>query len=204
MSSYLDLYEQVETLSENREQAFVAYDVETRTEVCQASATKERWRVISGTKGQYFVSDLGNIWSTRRERFLKAGAALGYRRVTLFGRARQVHALVLEAFVSVRPRGLVARHKNSNKLDNRLTNLEWSTSSENTLDMWIDRDPAMHWRYEERGLKEKRRGPLSDQILNGIRSHIAAGRSLRSVAREYEIPLTTVHRIKHQYTYRLS
>jgi hypothetical protein len=45
---------------------------------------------------------------------------------------RTVHRLVLEAFVGVRPHDCHGgNHKNGNKSDNRLINLEWVTASEN-------------------------------------------------------------------------
>lgn len=42
-----------------------------------------------------------------------------------------VHILVLEAFVGPRPTGLEANHKDGNKLNNKLENLEWISRSEN-------------------------------------------------------------------------
>jgi hypothetical protein len=63
----------------------------------------------------------------------------GYRHVTLYRDKRptvkRVHVLVLETFVGKRPKGLVARHLNSNSADNRLVNLQWSTPKENRSDI---------------------------------------------------------------------
>ena len=62
----------------------------------------------------------------------------GYYRVTMShmgGRGLYaVHRLILETFVGPCPEGMVARHLNSVRTDNRLVNLQWSTQSENLSD----------------------------------------------------------------------
>lgn len=47
---------------------------------------------------------------------------------------RPVHRLVLEAFVGTRPEGMQCRHLDSNPANNRLENLQWSTSKINGQD----------------------------------------------------------------------
>lgn len=62
----------------------------------------------------------------------------GHLVVGLFccGRKRQcpVHQLVLIAFVGPRVPGMVGRHLNDNKDDNRLANLAWGTPADNVAD----------------------------------------------------------------------
>ena len=48
-----------------------------------------------------------------------------------------VQVLVLEAFSTKRPEGMVARHLNGDPLDNRLENLVWGTPKENTADRYL-------------------------------------------------------------------
>jgi hypothetical protein len=45
--------------------------------------------------------------------------------------AKRIHRLVLEAFVGPCPDDLQANHKDGDKQNNDLTNLEWTTQSEN-------------------------------------------------------------------------
>jgi hypothetical protein len=47
---------------------------------------------------------------------------------------RRVHQLVAEAFHGSRPDGLVIRHLDGDKMNNRATNLRYGTSSENAQD----------------------------------------------------------------------
>lgn len=104
----------------------------------------EEWRAIPGFP-DYCVSSLGRV---RREtttlrakggRILREGVhpVTGYRGVTLFPveggqRSRLVHSLVMEAFVGPRPPKWETNHKDGNKANNRLANLEYVTKSDNT------------------------------------------------------------------------
>ena len=101
------------------------------------------WMPVVGYEGLYQVSDSGQL-KTRDRRGEWVYKALstdknGYKRVTLskFGekRNRLVHHLVLEAFVGPRPEGAECRHLHGDPGDNRLKNIAWGTSSENSFDV---------------------------------------------------------------------
>lgn len=94
----------------------------------------EEWMQVEGWP--YSVSDQGRVRNDRTGHVLRpAKHNCGYRHVALCeGKKRRrayVHHLVLEAFVSPRPEGEETNHKNGNKADNRLANLEWVTRSAN-------------------------------------------------------------------------
>jgi hypothetical protein len=60
----------------------------------------------------------------------------GHLRVVLGrGNRRQVHRLVLLAFVGPPPAGCETRHLNGDPADNRLDNLEWATHRRNMQDV---------------------------------------------------------------------
>lgn len=106
----------------------------------------EVWESISGYDGMYQVSSMGRIKSLARIdklnhpiqlRILKQDKRRGYLCVTLSNdialKRFPVHLLVLRAFhpnPESRPEG---NHKRGIKTDNRETELEWSTKSENIL-----------------------------------------------------------------------
>ena len=86
----------------------------------------------------YEVSDAGLVRSMRTGNLLRGSVVRGgYVQVRLSDRSRsarfKVHRLVLETFVSPPPRGHQVNHKNGDKKDNTLANLEWVTPSANVL-----------------------------------------------------------------------
>lgn len=113
--------------------------------------TIEEWRPVPGWEGSYAVSSHGRVKSLSRivmhsqggpkrlrERILSIRIASGYPMVSLYVAGvcfnRQVHELVLTAFVGPCPKGLECRHRDGNKTNARLDNLHWGTHSDNNLD----------------------------------------------------------------------
>src|SRR5262245_11227076 len=89
---------------------------------------QEHWRKIKEFGGLYEVSDLGRI-KNRGGRILKGHITMdGYKVVGLQsdGRSvgRYVHRLVIEAFIRSFCDGEQTHHKNFDRTDNRLSNLE--------------------------------------------------------------------------------
>lgn len=99
------------------------------------------WRKIEGFP-KYMVSDNGDIRSldynhTGRSKILKPQKWGGrYPTVVLSkdGKSytKTVHRIVAEAFVPNPENKPVINHKNGDKTDNKASNLEWATISENT------------------------------------------------------------------------
>lgn len=82
----------------------------------------------------YSVSDLGNIRNDKTGRILKFYIKpSGYKQVQLGRKTvpQYVHRLVASAFIPNTLNKPQVNHKNGNKGDNRVENLEWVTASEN-------------------------------------------------------------------------
>lgn len=92
----------------------------------------EEWAPVIGPGGWhgYTVSTLGRVRRARREVAPNLNA-LGYASVSIGGRNRFVHHLVLEAFVGGRLPGMTCNHRNGKPSDNRVGNLEWTLIDEN-------------------------------------------------------------------------
>lgn len=92
----------------------------------------EEWRRIPGSES-YEVSSMGNV--RHGSRMLKpCRQSNGYLKVFLGSRRQgNVHAFVALAFLGDRPRGMCVAHKNGDKCDNRLVNLQYTTYSGNRL-----------------------------------------------------------------------
>ena len=101
----------------------------------------EIWKDIDGYEGLYQVSNLGRVKSlnylhTGKERNLKPGTdGSGYRFVGLYknGKTRlfYIHRLVAKAFIPNPDGKLEVNHKDENKTNNCVDNLEWMTRQEN-------------------------------------------------------------------------
>ena len=104
----------------------------------------EIFKDIPGHEGLYQVSNLGNVKSlnynkTKLERILKPGINLGGYKIVILSKCgdkktRQVHQLVAIAFLNHKLSGfeLVVNHKDFNRLNNNVDNLEIVTTRENT------------------------------------------------------------------------
>ena len=95
---------------------------------------QEDWRVITDYP-QYAASTLGNIKNNKTNNVLKPKINNGYLYVHLSnGNAKysyvSVHKLVALAFLSNEGDRNTVNHKNYDKTDNRVTNLEWATMAE--------------------------------------------------------------------------
>lgn len=109
----------------------------------------EIWRDIQGYEGLYQVSNLGRVKSLDRIIRTKAGweqkhkghilqpriKKNGYLFLILYknnqGKNKYIHRLVAQAFLS-NPKSLpTVNHKDGNKQNNNVNNLEWNSYSEN-------------------------------------------------------------------------
>lgn len=96
----------------------------------------EEWRDIKETHGRYSISDEGRVRGPSGKLLKPTLLQIGYYSVA-FSMGdhkvvrRYVHRLVAEAFLGPISVGKVVNHKNHNKLDNRLANLELIDRSAN-------------------------------------------------------------------------
>lgn len=104
----------------------------------------EIWRDIKGYEGIYQVSSKGRVKSLervtvdsigrkhhRKERILKDHMYKGYLYVRLYDGPKRIHRLVAEVFIPNLENKPQVNHKDENKTNNKVENLEWMTAKEN-------------------------------------------------------------------------
>ena len=95
----------------------------------------EKWKIIKGF-GDYMVSDKGRVYSFKTDRYLSPrNHSAGYSAVMLSKDGvtyeKLIHRLVAEAFIPIADSTLVVNHKDRNKKNNNVKNLEWLTFADN-------------------------------------------------------------------------
>lgn len=99
------------------------------------SANGEVWKEIENTRGRYYISTLGRVISLcyRKPAVLKPQPwGNGYLCVEINGKKQRIHRLVANAFLDNPDNKPVVHHRDGNKHNNSLANLEWTTHKENT------------------------------------------------------------------------
>ena len=99
-----------------------------------SQAEKFQFKEIDGHGGYYITTD-GRVWGKRKRGFLTPSIVAGYLRVSLCKNGSvqnyHLHRLVAQTFIP-NPNSLpTVNHKDENKLNNRVENLEWCSQADN-------------------------------------------------------------------------
>lgn len=106
--------------------------------------TQEIWKPIAECNGEYYVSSWGRVKSFKfgKERILKFGLiGNGYPMIQICYANKKpkceiIHKLVAILFIPNPDNKPQINHKDGNKLNNHIDNLEWVTAKENTNHAW--------------------------------------------------------------------
>jgi hypothetical protein len=94
----------------------------------------EKWQVINDFPN-YSVSNFGNVMNIKTNKIMKLNIKSGYYHVGLINNINRnifkVHRLVAMAFIENPENKPEVNHKDKNKLNNNVINLEWNTRLEN-------------------------------------------------------------------------
>lgn len=162
----------------------------------------ETWKPILGYEELYSASDHGRV---RRELTRTCGVAgrikkphldgYGYPAVCLSRpgdkqRNFTIHVLVWEAFNGRRPAGLTVNHKDGDKTNNRLGNLELLTHGDNV------RHAINELGQDRRGAGNPASRLVEEQIVE-MREARAGGEKFEALAARFGVSVRMVHNIVH-------
>lgn len=129
---------------------------------------EELWKNIKGYEGLYQISSLGRVKSFYKNKILKPRVKENnYLIVSLYKEGKDkkfyIHRLVAEAFIPNTDNKEYVNHKDFNKSNNSVENLEWVTRSEN----------FRHYKYSEKWNKtlEIRNKKLVSKTLNRAKKY---------------------------------
>lgn len=158
----------------------------------------EIWKPIPGYEGLYDASDIGNVKNARTGKMLKLqNSGNGYFKVKFScgGKVSThwVHRLVAEAFLPNEGGLPVVDHKDGNKRNNAVDNLEWCSHKENSVRAYekgfTPKAPTFYGeRHHNHVLSQKQ--ALEIKTLYATKAY-----SQRQLARQYGVSQTTVKMI---------
>lgn len=178
----------------------------------------EIWKDVVGYEGFYQVSNLGRVKSLHRyfnriycngtniqrevpERILPLRDSIKkYSRAFLCkGRIKKnflVHRLVAVAFIANPENKLEVNHINCNKKDNRVSNLEWTSYSENRKH--AVENGRMRYALGEKSGSSK----LSESQIKEIRLKHKNGETGKNIAMYFNVTPSTIYSILNNITWK--
>lgn len=160
----------------------------------------EIWKVVDGFGGRYHVSSLGSVKSTFRgvEKLLRQGdcSKTGYYSVHLYQNGKRsafnTHRLVALAFIEKPPGTSVVNHKNGDRRNNTIDNLEWLSHAQNIRHAYTHLGKKGYERSGQRNPNAKIQDPI---ILRAIVKMKESGIAAKRIAEWFTVHKSSIDRI---------
>ena len=158
----------------------------------------EKWKDVEGYIGFYAVSNIGRM-RNRHGRVLKTPLANGYPLITLCKKGGRknafVHRLVAKAFIQNPERKSQVNHKDGNRSNNHVGNIEWCTPLENTRHAYIT-GLANQTGTNHNGVK------LTEIEVLAMRCSSKEGATQRAIASRYNVTQANVCAVVNRKTWK--
>lgn len=156
----------------------------------------EKWIPIE-LNPDYLISNYGRVLSTKRNSskiLSRCFGSNGYCHVRLsdFGNILciDVHILVATAFLGPRKDGFQVNHKDGNKKNNHVENLEWTTAKQNSVHAY-----DIGLRYGRKG-ESSPVSKLKEYQVVEIKRLLSLGIPVSQISSIFGRPIMTIHSIK--------
>ena len=161
----------------------------------------EVFKEISAGSFTYFIGNKGTVRNMKKELSQKTKSN-GYKEVCLYidkkPKMKYVHRLVAENFINTIPAGHVVNHKDGNKANNDVVNLEIVTYSENSMHSTnVLGNKAPVFKGSSHGMAK-----LNENIVLDIRYFYEMGHSLDTLAGMFNTPKSTICKVVYRQTWK--
>lgn len=169
----------------------------------QVSMLEEKWQPLKGFEGRYAISSWGRV--KRLEGFDRLGRKLsehvlspwrdtyGYLCIEVGSKNLRVHRVAALAFLGEPPKNWIVHHKDGNKENNTLNNLEYSTYAKNT------RETVKQGRHNPTRGEDQPSAVLTNEQVRFIRESYLP---IRVLARKFNVARTTIKNVLIRRTWR--
>ncbi len=164
------------------------------------SKLSDEWQTVKGFP-DYRINSLGNIMSVKygREYILKLSVTkIGYLQVTLdsYNKKYVHHLMAIQYFNHIPSKQLQVNHKDGDKTNNRLENLEIVTPKQNTnhaITIGIHKNQKGENNYSSK---------LTDAQAREIKYLLYWKKSIKDIALKYGVSTTTIYLILEGKTWK--
>jgi hypothetical protein len=152
---------------------------------------------------EYFVNEDGEVfrkWSYGYKKLKSYVDDDGYNRISLFINkkviAKRIHRIVAEVYLPNQLNLPEVNHKDTNKMNNNISNLEWITHQQNI-------EHAFHNNLYVKGSKKWNSKLTEEDVLWVRKNHIPKHFqfSAKSLSIKFNVSAATIHKIIHNKTW---
>jgi hypothetical protein len=160
----------------------------------------EIWKPIKGFENLYLISNTGKVFSLIRNKLKKfSHQKTGYLQVTLCLSGKfhykYAHRLVAEAFIENKDNKSSVNHKDANKNNNHVSNLEWATEAENNFHAGMMNLKPIGTKHINSKFKKDDLAKIELLLKEGNLTH-------KKIANLFNVHRTTISRLSRKETYK--
>jgi hypothetical protein len=161
----------------------------------------EIWKLVNNTSGKYQISNYGNVKGVKGNLLKPHINNEKYNRVSFyFNKTRPfIHRLVAEHFIPNPENKPFVNHKDFNRMNNHVDNLEWVTAKENVQHSYAEQTVNTC-----KGI-DKPSAKLTETDVINIRNEYnegVRGCGMKSLAKKYGVCHRTMYKILNRITWK--